>query len=68
MIKDSQAWASWEKKHSQKNPPCVADNLRLLDAMFEEAKALGVFPLLDPLQDLDVKIYLAKAINVSKAA
>ena len=46
----------------------MADNLRLLDAMFEEAKALGVFPLLDPLQDLDVKIYLAKAINVSKAA
>lgn len=67
MIKDSQTWDNWEKKY-KKNPADIEANFRILAAMFEEAKALHVFPLLNPLEDIETKIYLAKAVNVSKAA
>ena len=68
MIKDSQAWEKWEKENSAKQPVDLALNLRLLESLLQEARALGVFPLSQPLQDLEVKIHLAKVINVSKAS
>lgn len=67
MIKDNGAWESWENDYKKK-PVDVAANLRLLNAMFEEARLFHVFPLQDPLQDLPRKIELARAMNVSKAA
>jgi len=38
----------------------------LLDGMYELARALGVFPLVNPLEGLETDIRVAKALNVSK--
>jgi hypothetical protein len=34
-----------------------------MDALFEEARALRIFPLTDPLEGLDTDIKVAKVIN-----
>jgi len=40
---------------------------KLLEALYKEAVALGVFPLRDSLEGLDVDIRIAKVVNsVSK--
>jgi hypothetical protein len=36
--------------------------------MYEEARALGLFPLKNPLGDFHLKIKLAKDLNVRRAA
>jgi len=40
---------------------------KILEALYNEAVALGVFPLKDPLEGLEVDIRIAKVVNsVSK--
>lgn len=67
MIKDTQAWDQWEKKY-KREPVNLELNLRLLESMFAEARSLNLFPPPNPLQDLEVKIEMARVVNVSKAA
>jgi hypothetical protein len=42
-------------------------NLRIFEALFEEARALGIFPLKEPLDGIEVDVHLAKVINVRTA-
>jgi hypothetical protein len=64
MIKDKIFWETWEAQYIASEPPDFMRNLRLVDAMYEHARAIGVFPLQDPLEGLDTKIRLAKVVNV----
>ncbi len=68
MIKDKAAWEKWEEAYLSRQPSDFFLNLSLLEAMYDEAKALKVFPLSNPLEGLDAKIQMAKAVNVSNAA
>ena len=44
-------------------------NIKIMEALYEEAVALGVIPLRDPLDGLDVDLRIAKVVNsVSKAS
>lgn len=65
MIKDAVAWEKWERDYVASAPPDFWQNLRLVEAMYEHARALGVFPLANPLEGLETKLWLAKVINVS---
>ena len=43
-------------------------NIKIVEALYKEAVALGVMPLKDPLDGLDVDLRIAKVVNsVSKA-
>ena len=68
MIKDVQAWEKWEKEQRKNDPIDLALNLKILDSMFESARHFHLFPSPDPLEGVDLKIYLARVLNVSKAA
>jgi len=68
MIKDRALWEKWEAQTVLSQPVEFQRNLRLLDAMYEHARALGAFPPADPLEGLETKIALAKALNVRPAA
>ena len=47
----------------------VERNFRLVEAMYDEAVALGAFPPKDPLEGIEVDIRVAKVVNaVSDAA
>lgn len=65
MIRDVKLWQQWEDDYLRSTPLTLEQKLALLEAMYQEARALGVFPLADPLEGLEVKIHLARVINVS---
>jgi hypothetical protein len=64
MIKDVKRWREWEAEYIAKTPADYARNVELTQALYEQARALGIFPLVNPLEGLDVKIHLAKVVNV----
>lgn len=43
-------------------------NIAILDALYDEAVALGVFPAKDPLEGLDVVLKIARVVNHVPAA
>jgi hypothetical protein len=64
MIQNVEKWRKWEDDYIASERPSHAENLRLADSMIALAVELGVFPPANPLDDLDHKIQLAKALNV----
>lgn len=74
MIKDKAAplrvavsatWERWERDYIAGEPPNFWKNLHLLEAMYEHARALGVFPPADPLDGFETTLWLGKVVNVS---
>ena len=43
-------------------------NLQIFESLYREACSLGVFPLKDPLDGIDLDIHLARIMNVRKPA
>lgn len=64
MILDRKHWEHWEEAYQRGEPVLVDRNFRLMDAMYEEARALGHFTSIEPLEGLEGDILYAKAINV----
>ena len=67
MIKNRELWRRWDSEYRRKETLDFFQNLRLLEGLYEEARCLGVLPLRDPWEGLEVKIRIAKAINVPTA-
>ena len=63
MIRDREYWEQWEQEWLRREAPDFTHNLRLVEALAEEAKALGVWEREDPLEGIEVKIHLAKVVN-----
>jgi len=68
LIKDKKLLDQWYKRQLREEGLHFSSNIRILEAMYEEARMLGVFPIQDRLEGLERKIHLAKVVNVSKAA
>lgn len=63
MIKNVQKLQAFEAARSRAEKVDVEQNLRILDALYEEAIMLGALPPKDPLEGIEVKIRIAKAVN-----
>jgi hypothetical protein len=63
MVKDAKSLAAFEDEFLKKERPDYAAALRILDAMWEEARKLGVLPLKNPLEDIEVDIRVAGMLN-----
>jgi len=63
MIRDREELRRFERDRIAKGVPDPADNFRIAEALYEEAVALGVFPMKDPLDGIDVDIRIARAVN-----
>jgi hypothetical protein len=68
MIRNTKLLEQFEREQIRKRKPDYFQNLRIFESLYEEAKSLGFFPLKDPLEGIEVDIYLAKALNVQKPA
>jgi len=66
MVKNPKLFEDWERKWMRESAVDFSQNLRIFEALYSEACALGIFPLKDPLEGLQTKINLAKAVNVSR--
>jgi hypothetical protein len=64
VIKDLTLWERWERGTVLRHPVDFRRNLRLLDAMYEEARALGVMAVPAGLEGLESRLRLAKVLNV----
>lgn len=58
-----QEFAAFEEELIRREKPDLKRNLKIVEALFQEAVDLGVFPLKDPLEGLEVDIRIAKVIN-----
>ena len=64
VIRDVALWQAWEDEFVLRRTVDFERNLNLVDSMLEHARIVGAFPLPDPLVGLDVKIRLARVVNV----
>jgi hypothetical protein len=64
MVKAHPLLAQFERRIQSEHKADHAANLRIVEALYEEACALGVFPLANPLDGIEVDLRLAKALNV----
>ena len=64
MIKDQAAWEAWEREMLARQEADFRRNLRLLEAMYQEARGLGVMGANPGLEGLESRFRLARALNV----
>jgi hypothetical protein len=63
MVKHCEKLQAFEAERIMAEKVDVEQNLRILDALYEEALMLGALPPKDPLEGIEVKIRVAKAVN-----
>lgn len=63
MIKNSKYLRKFEIEYIKKNKVNILQNFKLMDYMYNEAVELGVFPLENPLEGIEVDIKIAKVVN-----
>lgn len=67
MLINSPTYAQFEQDLIKSQPVNIEQNFRILDALYDEAVELGVFPRKDALEGLDTILTIAKVVNsVSK--
>jgi hypothetical protein len=64
MIKDPEYWKKWEAEFIASEPVDYRKNVRIMEAMYAEVKAMNLMVPQDPLEGLEADILYAKAINV----
>ena len=63
MIKDAKLLYEFEKDLMKKDKIDVMKNFQMIDAMYNEAVALGVFALGEPLEGLETELKIARVLN-----
>ncbi len=66
MIINRAEVAKFEKNLARAEKADLQKNLAIFNALYEEAVALGVFPVKDPLEGLDVVLKIARVVNSLK--
>jgi hypothetical protein len=63
MIKDARLLSEFNDDLIKKERLDYAMALRILEAMWDEGRKLGVVPLKDPLEGIEVDIRIARMLN-----
>ncbi len=63
MIKNSKQIQKFERELIKKEKTNLAKNFRLVDAMYHEAVELGMIPMKNPLDGLEIDIKIAEVVN-----
>ena len=63
MIRNRKLVDEFERALSAAQPADFESSMAIVEALYEEACALGIFPLKDPLDGIDVDVRLAWAVN-----
>ncbi|GJL64503.1 MAG: hypothetical protein NPIRA04_31570 [Nitrospirales bacterium] len=68
MVKNVKLLEQFERDQIRNRKPDFYANLKVVEALLQEARYLGTFPPKDPLEGIDVDIRVAKAFNVRTTA
>ncbi len=60
MIKNYKLFEKFEKEFKKKEKLTIEEKYEIYNAMYEEAVELGIFPLKNPLEGIEVDIKIAK--------
>jgi len=63
MVKGGKLLAEFEKAYTALEKPDYWEALKIFEAMWKEGLMLGVLPLKDPLDGIEVDIRIAKILN-----
>jgi hypothetical protein len=63
VIKDFSKYNEFERELSRIRKADYWQNLKIVDALYQEARALGIFPLKNPLDGIEVDVAIAWAVN-----
>jgi hypothetical protein len=63
MVKDRQLLSEFEKAYLRKEKSDYFESLKLFEEMWKEGVQLGVIPLQDPLEGIEVDIRIARILN-----
>lgn len=63
MVKNPALVEAFERSQSLLERPDFARNLKIVEALYREACLLGILPLKDPLEGIEVNVRLAKMLN-----
>jgi len=67
MLKNTDELKNFERSQIRRTRPDYFQNLRIFEALYEEARALGIFPLKNSIEGIEVQVRLAQVINVDTA-
>jgi len=68
MIRRPDLVEAFENELAAREPPDYARNLKIFEALMQEARRLGVWPPADPLEGIEVDLRLARILNVRALA
>jgi hypothetical protein len=63
MIRDIEKWEAFQAEERRGRPVDYERNVRLFEAMHEHARKMGALDNRDPMEGIDVRIRIARAIN-----
>lgn len=63
MIKNTELLKRFEYKQLRKETLLYKDALKIYESMWLEAKALGILPLKNPMDGIEVKIRISRILN-----
>ena len=63
MIKNREIVQRFEEELIKKEKVNLIKNFQIMDAMYKEARALGVIPMKDPLNGWDIDVKIALVVN-----
>jgi hypothetical protein len=66
MIKDRRFLERFNREYRCRRSHSYRDCLRIFEALWQEAKDLGILPLKNPLEEIESDLRIARAINPSK--
>lgn len=55
---------AFERELVRREAPNYFQNLKIVEALYNEARALGALPPADPLDGIEVVVHLARVLNV----
>jgi hypothetical protein len=68
MIRDIEKWRAWEDAYRASQPPDPQRGFALAEALYQEARALGVWHRPFTLDQITHKIRMARILNVPRTA
>jgi len=63
MIKNCEQIREFERELIRKERTDVTKNFQIINAMYQEAVELGIIPMKDPLDGLEIDIRIAEVLN-----
>jgi hypothetical protein len=63
MVRNPEKYEQFERGLIAGKKPDYAQNLRIAEALYEEAVHLGIWPPKDPLEGIEVSIRIARILN-----